>query len=81
MDEQQARRKLAATVRRVGEPVIRQSVKIAMQVMGRQFVLGEDLGQAFKKAKSWESEGYRYSYDMLGEGARTMDDADRYFAA
>lgn len=69
------------TVRRLGEPVIRASVKVAMQVMGKQFVLGENLGDAFKKAKSWESQGYRYSYDMLGEGARTMRDADRYFDA
>lgn len=81
MDSASALASLKRTVRRVGEPVIRASVKVAMQVMGKQFVLGEDLGEAFKKASSWESKGYRYSYDMLGEGARTMKDADRYLEA
>ncbi|MEQ3697015.1 MAG: bifunctional proline dehydrogenase/L-glutamate gamma-semialdehyde dehydrogenase PutA [Pseudomonadales bacterium] len=81
LDSERAKRSLTSTIRRVGEPVIRSSVKIAMAVMGKQFVLGEDLGEAFKKAARWEKEGYRYSYDMLGEGARTMADADRYFVA
>ena len=29
-------------------------------------------------AEPLEAEGYRFSYDMLGEAAFTMEDADRY---
>ena len=81
LDSETAKKTIRSTIRRVGEPVIRTSVKVAMAVMGKQFVLGENLGQAFDKAEKWEKQGYRYSYDMLGEGARTMADADRYYEA
>lgn len=64
---------------RVGEPVIRQAIRYAMQVMGTQFVLGTSIGEALSRARVLESKGYRYSYDMLGEGARTAIDAQRYF--
>jgi RHH-type proline utilization regulon transcriptional repressor/proline dehydrogenase/delta 1-pyrroline-5-carboxylate dehydrogenase len=66
-------------VHRSGEPVIRQAVTQAMRVMGRQFVMGRTIGEALERAESFEKRGYRYSYDMLGEAARTMADADRYF--
>jgi RHH-type proline utilization regulon transcriptional repressor/proline dehydrogenase/delta 1-pyrroline-5-carboxylate dehydrogenase len=68
-------------VNRSGEPVIRQAVTQAMRVMGRQFVMGRKIGEALDRAKSSESKGYRYSYDMLGEAARTMADAERYYDA
>jgi len=64
---------------RVGEPVIRQAIRYAMQVMGTQFVLGTRIDEALNRARVQESKGYRYSYDMLGEGARTAADAQRYF--
>lgn len=66
-------------VARSGEPVIRQAVRQAMGIMGRQFVLGRNINEALKKAVAQEAVGYRYSYDMLGEGARTDEDAQRYF--
>ena len=66
-------------LRRLGEPVIRQAVRRAMRILGRQFVLGEDIGEAMTRAGDEESRGYRFSYDMLGEAARTTADADRYF--
>ena len=72
---------LKKTVGRLGEPVIRKAMNIAMRVMGRQFVMGETIQAAVQRAKDKESKGYVYSYDMLGEGARTMADADRYYAA
>jgi RHH-type proline utilization regulon transcriptional repressor/proline dehydrogenase/delta 1-pyrroline-5-carboxylate dehydrogenase len=68
-------------VGRFGEPVIREAVTQAMRIMGRQFVMGRTIGEALERAKNWEKRGYRYSYDMLGEAARTMADAERYFAA
>lgn len=66
-------------VGRLGEPVIRNAVRQSMELMGSQFVMGVTIAKALKRAKPMESKGYTYSYDMLGEGARTMEDADRYF--
>ncbi len=72
---------LKAAVRRLGEPVIRGAVARAMKEMGRQFVLGETIGAAMKRARDLEAKGYTYSYDMLGEAARTERDAQRYMRA
>ncbi len=75
-------RDLAGVLRRLvaksGEPVIRQAVVQAMRILGRQFVMGRTIEEALERARAHEKRGYRYSYDMLGEAARTMDDADRY---
>ena len=70
---------LRSAVRRLGEPVIRSAVARAMREMGRQFVLGETIQAAMKRAAGMEAQGYGYSYDMLGEAARTDADAQRYF--
>jgi RHH-type proline utilization regulon transcriptional repressor/proline dehydrogenase/delta 1-pyrroline-5-carboxylate dehydrogenase len=72
---------LKKTLGRLGEPVIRRAMNIAMKVMGKQFVMGETIEDAVKRAQEKERIGYVYSYDMLGEGARTFDDADGYFQA
>ena len=72
---------LKKTIGRLGEPVIRQSMNYAMKIMGDQFVMGETIGAATERAATKEQQGYVYSYDMLGEGARTMLDADKYFHA
>ncbi len=69
---------LKAAVKRLGEPVIRTAVSRAMKEMGRQFVLGETITSAMKRAEKTEAHGYTYSYDMLGEAARTDFDATRY---
>lgn len=66
---------------KLGEPVIREAMGKAMKLLGKQFVVGETLAGAMKNAKSWEEKGYRFSYDMLGEGARTARDAKHYFDA
>ena len=71
---------LRRLVAKSGEPVIRQALKQAMRVMGDQFVLGRTIEEAMARARPMEKEGYRFSYDMLGEAARTQDDADRYYA-
>ncbi|MEC4088716.1 bifunctional proline dehydrogenase/L-glutamate gamma-semialdehyde dehydrogenase PutA [Pseudoalteromonas rubra] len=70
---------LKRTVGRLGEPVIRKSVNFAMKIMGKQFVMGETIQDAITRAAEKEQKGYVYSYDMLGEGARTMADAERYY--
>jgi len=68
-------------IRRSGEPVIRQAVRQAMRIMGRQFVMGRTIDEALRRARSDEERGYSHSFDMLGEAARTMRDADRYYAS
>ncbi|TFY98320.1 L-glutamate gamma-semialdehyde dehydrogenase [Ramlibacter humi] len=52
----------------------------AVQLLGRQFVLGQDIEEALDEAKDARREqaNLRFSFDMLGEGARTQADADRY---
>ncbi|MEM6657170.1 MAG: bifunctional proline dehydrogenase/L-glutamate gamma-semialdehyde dehydrogenase PutA [Pseudomonadota bacterium] len=69
---------LRSAIKRLGEPVIRTAVGRAMKEMGRQFVLGESIHSAMERAAGLEAQGYTYSYDMLGEAARTEADAARY---
>lgn len=66
---------------KTGEPVIRTALYQGVRIMGKQFVMGETIDAALKRAKSDEKLGYRYSYDMLGESAKTMADAQRYFSS
>lgn len=68
---------LRGAIKRLGEPVIRVAVARAMKEMGRNFVLGETIEAAQTRAES----GYTYSFDMLGEAARTEADARRYHLA
>ncbi|MBU0859068.1 MAG: bifunctional proline dehydrogenase/L-glutamate gamma-semialdehyde dehydrogenase PutA, partial [Alphaproteobacteria bacterium] len=73
------RKTLDSAFSKLGEPVIRKAMVEAMRMLGRQFVLGETIEDALKNAKAYEKKGYRVSYDMLGEGARTAEDAQRYY--
>ena len=70
---------LTRLIARAGEPVIRRGVDMAMRMMGEQFVTGETIGEALKRARPLEARGFGYSYDMLGEAATTAADADRYY--
>lgn len=72
---------LRGVVQRLGEPVIRAAVRQAMKILGNQFVLGRDIEEAVRLARRREGEGFSYSYDMLGEAARTEADARRYRTA
>jgi RHH-type proline utilization regulon transcriptional repressor/proline dehydrogenase/delta 1-pyrroline-5-carboxylate dehydrogenase len=74
-------RALRALMRRVGEPVVRKAVAQSMKILGRQFVLGQTIDEGLRNARELEAKGYTYSYDMLGEAARTDADALRYQAA
>ncbi|MEO0637758.1 MAG: L-glutamate gamma-semialdehyde dehydrogenase [Pseudomonadota bacterium] len=69
---------LSAATKRIGAPAVRLGVRQAMRFLGHQFVLGQTIGQALDRARSAERKGSRHSYDMLGEGARTWADAERY---
>ncbi|OIR02404.1 bifunctional protein PutA [mine drainage metagenome] len=66
-------------VARAGEPFIRQAVITAMRILGRQFVMGRAMPEALDRARGDEKQSYRHSYDMLGESARTAQDALHYF--
>ena len=70
-------------VREAGEPVIRAAMMQAMRIMGEQFVLGRTIKEALKRGHRQvkKGEARAHSFDMLGEGARTYDDAKRYFAS
>src|SRR6201994_507609 len=65
--------------KRRGAPAVRAATRQAMRLMGSHFVLGETIEAALARAKSQSAKSPRYSFDMLGEGARTAADATRYF--
>ncbi|HEX3506346.1 MAG TPA: bifunctional proline dehydrogenase/L-glutamate gamma-semialdehyde dehydrogenase PutA [Xanthobacteraceae bacterium] len=64
-------------VHRLGLPVMRTATRQAMRLLGSHFVLGQTIEEALSRARHHAD--WRYSFDMLGEGARTTDDADIYF--
>jgi RHH-type proline utilization regulon transcriptional repressor/proline dehydrogenase/delta 1-pyrroline-5-carboxylate dehydrogenase len=66
-------------VKRLGVPAVRTATRQAMRLLGSHFVLGQTIEEALDR--SAQDRAARYSFDMLGEGARTADDATRYFAA
>lgn len=68
-------------VKRLGAPAVRTATRQAMRLMGNHFVLGETIEQALERGKPRSGQKPRYSFDMLGEGARTAADATRYFDA
>ena len=69
---------LGRAVGRLGEPVVRTAVREAMKILGRNFVFGRDIGEALKRAAPERKQGLSHSFDMLGEAARTYEDAERY---
>ncbi len=68
-------------VARTGEPVVRLAVRQAMRIMGHQFVMGRTIDEALDRSLDKNGRAYRHSFDMLGEGALTTPDAERYFKA
>jgi RHH-type proline utilization regulon transcriptional repressor/proline dehydrogenase/delta 1-pyrroline-5-carboxylate dehydrogenase len=70
---------LDSIVRRLGLPTVRAATRQAMRLLGSHFVLGQTIDEALHRARGHAE--FRYSFDMLGEGARTMADADKYFDA
>lgn len=68
---------VAGLAKRLGSPILRQSIRQCMGILGKQFVMGETIEAALKR--SYDSEKYFYSFDMLGEAAKTYLDAEHYF--
>ena len=69
---------MRGVVRRLGLPTVRGAMRQAMRVMGNHFVLGQTIDEALGRATSRAGRVFRYSFDMLGEGARTAEDAAHY---
>ena len=69
---------LGRAVGRLGEPVIRTAVSHGMKILGKQFVFGRTIAEALGRAGPERSRGLNHSFDMLGEAARTHEDAARY---
>lgn len=63
--------------KRLGLPAVRTATRQAMRLLGSHFVLGQSIEEALGRAAGHRE--FRYSYDMLGEAARTSTDAERYF--
>jgi RHH-type transcriptional regulator, proline utilization regulon repressor / proline dehydrogenase / delta 1-pyrroline-5-carboxylate dehydrogenase len=68
---------LEELTRRLGRPAVRAATRQAMRLIGSHFVMGQTIEEALARARGHRE--FRYSFDMLGEGARTADDAARYF--
>src|SRR5471032_1140642 len=68
-----------ALIKRLGLPAVRAATRQAMRLLGSHFVLGQTIEEALGRAGSHKE--LRYSFDMLGEGARTAADAARYLSA
>src|SRR4051812_43071981 len=72
---------LGRAVGRLGEPVVRTAVREAMKILGRNFVFGRTIDEALQRAKPERAKGLSHSFDMLGEAAKTREDAERYAKA
>ncbi|WP_306251840.1 bifunctional proline dehydrogenase/L-glutamate gamma-semialdehyde dehydrogenase PutA [Parvularcula sp. IMCC14364] len=72
---------LKKMTKRLGMPVIRTGTRQAMQFLGHHFVLGQTIGEGLRRAQKERAKGFRFSFDMLGEGARTSADAEKYYQA
>lgn len=68
-------------VSKFGEPVVREALKSAMRLIGSQFVLGEGVKEALKETAPYLKKRYSFSYDILGEGARSDAQAEGYMKA
>jgi RHH-type proline utilization regulon transcriptional repressor/proline dehydrogenase/delta 1-pyrroline-5-carboxylate dehydrogenase len=80
----------AGLLKRLGAKTVVAATVRAIQLLGRQFVLGRTIAEAMDEAQDQRraldgtrsgTTGLRFSYDMLGEGARTEHDAERYLTS
>lgn len=72
---------LQNALRRLGAPVLRQGVRIAMREIGNAFVLGRSIDEAWRRGKTDREQGFTHSFDMLGEAAMTAQDAEDFTSA
>ncbi|TAL76659.1 MAG: bifunctional proline dehydrogenase/L-glutamate gamma-semialdehyde dehydrogenase PutA, partial [Beijerinckiaceae bacterium] len=72
---------VGALARRIGMGAVRVAARQTMQILGAHFILGQTIEDALHRAEQDHRTGVAYSFDMLGEGARTATDAEAYFTA
>src|SRR3546814_273355 len=81
VEDEQGSTVLRRLINRTGEPFVRIGVGAAMRLMGEVFVMGRTIEEAIERMRSPKNNGFKASFDMLGEAARTFDDAEHYYAA
>jgi RHH-type transcriptional regulator, proline utilization regulon repressor / proline dehydrogenase / delta 1-pyrroline-5-carboxylate dehydrogenase len=69
---------LGQVIKKIGLPAARKAIRRTMRILGSHFVLGQSIEEALERTRSAGARRYAYSFDMLGEGARTAADARRY---
>jgi RHH-type transcriptional regulator, proline utilization regulon repressor / proline dehydrogenase / delta 1-pyrroline-5-carboxylate dehydrogenase len=72
---------LGRMANKLGEPIVRASLRQGMKLMAEQFVMGRDINEALERSVSADQLRFRHSFDMLGEAAMTAADAERYYLA
>ncbi len=72
---------MGKTVQTIADPIIRRFIKKTMQETGHHFVMGETIEKAIFRSSKYDKEGYIFSYDMLGEAARSEKQAKAFFDA
>ena len=78
-----SRERTGGLIQRLGAQTVVAATVRAIGLLGRQFVLGRSIGEAMTAAAGQRrvQSSLRFSYDMLGEGARTERDAERYLVS
>ncbi|PPI86748.1 trifunctional transcriptional regulator/proline dehydrogenase/L-glutamate gamma-semialdehyde dehydrogenase [Candidatus Pantoea edessiphila] len=71
-------KKLRSKIFTHSSPLIRKAVNITIRLLGKQFVIGENIDKALSNSLKLEKSGFSFSYDMLGEAALTDSDAKKY---
>ena len=61
-------------------PIVRGALRRAMRMMGHAFIVGESIESALARGRR-DRDLSLCSFDVLGEGARSEADAQRYFVA
>ncbi len=66
-------------IKKLSDPFVRETIKTAISKISDHFVLEQNIDAALEKSKSYNKEGFKFSYDMLGEAARSYEEAKIYF--
>ncbi|MEY3197016.1 MAG: Bifunctional protein putA [Pseudomonadota bacterium] len=71
-------KKSTKIISKISEPLLISSVKYAIRIMGKEFVLGEYINEAISRTKKFPN--CLFSFDLLGEAARTYSQAETYYS-
>lgn len=69
----------AKIIKKLGEPIVLQALKSAVKMISNEFIMGSEMTGALKNATKYIKDGYKISFDILGESARTKKQADSYY--